>query len=107
VKNDPVIAAAAEEDSRALGKRGLLAALDMLWKLDLRLELRNVVAPALVLCGERDKVNLSVACAMAKLLPDARLHVEPGAGHLWNVQAPDRFNAVLREALDASVGERR
>jgi pimeloyl-ACP methyl ester carboxylesterase len=44
---------------------------------------------------------------MAKLLPDARLHVEPGAGHLWNVQAPDRFNAVLREALDASVGERR
>jgi len=104
VKNDPVVAEAALEDSKALGKRGLLAAMDMLWKLDLRPELRNVVAPTWVLCGEQDRVNVPAARAIVKLLPDARLHIEPRAGHLWNVQAPDRFNAVLRHTLDASVG---
>jgi 3-oxoadipate enol-lactonase len=107
VKNDPFIAAAAAEDCKALGKRGLLAAMDLLWRFDLRPELPKIVAPTWVFCGEQDRVNVPAARALAKLLPDARLRVEPGAGHLWNVQAPDRFNEVLRHALEASVGEQR
>jgi 3-oxoadipate enol-lactonase len=104
VRSDPVVAAAAVEDGKDLGKRGLLAALDMLLKVDLRPQLGKIVAPTWVLCGERDRVNLRAARAIAKALPDARLHIEPSVGHLWNVQAPNRFNAVLHHALNSSAG---
>jgi pimeloyl-ACP methyl ester carboxylesterase len=106
VSNDPEIAAFAAEDCKSLGKRGLLAAMNMLWKLDLRSELRDVVAPTAVLCGEKDPVNVPAARAIAKALPNARLWIEPRAGHLWNVQAPARFNEVLRQALNGSIGDR-
>jgi pimeloyl-ACP methyl ester carboxylesterase len=106
VGNDPEIAAFAAEDCKALGKRGLLAAMNVLWKLDLRNELRSVVARTTVLCGEKDPVNVPAARAIARSLPDARLWIEPQAGHLWNVQTPQRFNEVLRQVLNTSIGER-
>jgi 3-oxoadipate enol-lactonase len=106
VSNDPEIEAFAAEDCKSLGKRGLLAAMNMLWKLDLRNELPKIVAPTTVLCGEQDRVNVPAARAIAKSLPDARLWIEPQAGHLWNVQSPTRFNEVLRQALDGSIGDR-
>jgi len=37
---------------------------------------------------------------MVSLMPNATLHIEPGAGHLWNVQMADRFNDALARALD-------
>ena len=106
VSNDPEIEAFAAEDCKSLGKPGLLAAMNMLWRLDLRNELGGVVAPTTILCGEQDRVNVPAARAIAKSLPDARLWIEPEAGHLWNVQAPVRFNEVLRQALAASIGHR-
>jgi 3-oxoadipate enol-lactonase len=106
VSNDPEIEAFAAEDCGSLGKRGLLAAMNMLWRLDLRNELRDLVAPTTVLCGGQDRVNVPAARAIAKALPDARLWIEPQAGHLWNVQMPLRFNEVLRQALDGSIGDR-
>jgi hypothetical protein len=40
---------------------------------------------------------------MARSMPNARLHIEPGAGHLWNVQMADRFNDALARALHAKT----
>lgn len=106
VSNDPDIEAFAAEDCKSLGKHGLLAAMNMLWKLDLRNELGKIVAATTVLCGEQDRVNVPAARAVARSLPDARLWIEPQAGHLWNVQMHLRFNEVLRQALDGSIGDR-
>jgi pimeloyl-ACP methyl ester carboxylesterase len=100
LSSDPEIAHAASEDCRAMGKPGMLAALRALKALDLREALPKITAPALILCGEKDSANLPAARMIAQSLPHARLHVEPGAGHLWNVQLADRFNEVLARALD-------
>src|SRR5581483_10583128 len=97
--SDPEIAKAATEDCRVMGKTAMIAALRALKRLDFREALPKIRAPALILCGDKDRANLPAARMIAQTLPSARLHVEPGAGHLWNVQLPDRFNDVLAEAL--------
>jgi pimeloyl-ACP methyl ester carboxylesterase len=56
-------------------------------------QLREVRAPTLLLWGEEDSRSpLSVATQLQTLIPDAKLVVIPGAGHLCNVEAPARFN---------------
>jgi pimeloyl-ACP methyl ester carboxylesterase len=74
---------------RAMAARGdslaLLAGLDV---------------PALVLVGDEDLITpVAEAEAMAAALPDARLTVLPGVGHLSAMEAPDAFNAAVRGLL--------
>ncbi|MFC4004833.1 alpha/beta fold hydrolase [Prauserella oleivorans] len=60
--------------------------------------LRQAGVPALVIVGEQDTVTPpDEARAMADALPDARLEVLPGAGHLTPLEAPD---AVAKAILD-------
>jgi pimeloyl-ACP methyl ester carboxylesterase len=56
--------------------------------------------PALVLVGERDRANASLAAVLARNLPDATLEIVPGAGHVANADAPEAFTALLRAFLD-------
>jgi 3-oxoadipate enol-lactonase len=102
LRSDPEIVQAAAEDCHAMGKPGMLSALRALKALDLREALPKIKAPALILCGEKDPANLPAARTIARSLPHGRLHIEPGAGHLWNVQLADRFNEVLAGALDSN-----
>jgi 3-oxoadipate enol-lactonase len=103
VSSDPEIAKAASEDCRAMGKRQMLAALRSLREIDLRDALPKINVPALILCGDKDRANLAAARMIVNSLPHARLHIEPGAGHLWNVQMADRFNDVLAGALASPI----
>jgi 3-oxoadipate enol-lactonase len=103
LRSDPQIAMAAAEDCRALGKRGLLAAMNALKVMDLRPELSRITAPTFVFCGEKDRVNLPAARAITAALGNAKLSIAPGAGHLWNVQAPEQFNEALAKALGAPI----
>jgi 3-oxoadipate enol-lactonase len=55
--------------------------------------------PTLVLCGERDRINLGLSRRLAAALPDARFEVVPAAGHVANLDNPEAFNALLRDFL--------
>jgi len=55
--------------------------------------------PTLVLCGERDRFNLTLSRRLSEALPDARFAVVPAAGHVANLDNPDAFNELLREFL--------
>ena len=60
----------------------------------------SVTCPVLVLAGEHDRVATpAYAASVAAALPDARLHIIPGAGHVSNIEAPDAFNAALDDFL--------
>jgi pimeloyl-ACP methyl ester carboxylesterase len=64
---------------------------------DTRDLLRAIRVPTLLLWGEADaRSPLNVAHGIANLIPEARLAVIPGAGHLSNIEAPTRFNAEIR-----------
>ncbi|MBD3161923.1 MAG: alpha/beta fold hydrolase [Candidatus Eisenbacteria bacterium] len=69
-------------------------------------ELAEIRVPTRVFCGTEDGITpMSEAEALVRAIPDARLIPIPRAGHLANLENPDRFNAellrFLRE-LDAS-----
>lgn len=69
--------------------------------------LPRITCPALVIVGERDPVTPpEQARAMQEQMPAAKLVRIPGAGHLSNLEHPDRFNAALLAFL-ASTGDSR
>lgn len=71
---------------------------------DVEARLPEINAPVLVIAGERDAVvPPRNAELLAAALPHATLHIIPGAGHLVNVEAADRFN---HEVIAFLEGER-
>ena len=62
--------------------------------------LHKVTVPALIAVGTEDKyVTLERAEKLRGALQGSRLEVFEGVGHMPNLEAPDRFNAVLHEFL--------
>jgi len=69
---------------------------------DLREALPHIEAPTLLICGENDvRAPMTVARHLEESIPGARLVVLPGAGHVCNLEAPETFNATVREFLRA------
>jgi pimeloyl-ACP methyl ester carboxylesterase len=80
-------------DPRAV--RGLLA--DVL-ALDWRVRIAGITVPTLLIHGGRSRVYApQVGRWLAKALPDARLDVIEGAGHLCFVEEPGRFAGAVRD----------
>ena len=71
---------------------------------------RSVSNPVLVVHGDRDVVTpLAWGQELARLIPSARLHVVPGAGHALATEAADELvdvaSAFLRERTGDSRGD--
>jgi len=58
----------------------------------------KITAPVLMISGNEDLVNPidKHAAVLAKAMPKAKLEVLDGIGHLPEVEAPDKVNAMLR-----------
>jgi pimeloyl-ACP methyl ester carboxylesterase len=68
---------------------------------DSRPDLPRIACPVLVACGEADLLtppehSREMACA----IPDARLEVIPGAGHMLTMEQPARVQALLLDWLE-------
>jgi 3-oxoadipate enol-lactonase len=61
-----------------------------------------ITAPTLVLAGSEDPATPPAqAEALCAVIPGARLHVLPGAGHLANIEQPEAFGRFLLDHLTA------
>jgi pimeloyl-ACP methyl ester carboxylesterase len=70
---------------------------------DVRDVLPRVDVPTLLLYGDRDvRAPLTVAEALQAAISGSNLVLLPDAGHLCNIEAPDEFNAVVRDFLHDS-----
>jgi 3-oxoadipate enol-lactonase len=120
--SDPEFIAYAEEEERLLEAGEFEAATDLnvsYWGVggDMRdvvrrsldydveevesVDLRAVTVPALVVVGEHDKPDFrAMAERLARELPDARLEVISGAGHLPSMEQPEATLAVVKPFLD-------
>jgi 3-oxoadipate enol-lactonase len=59
-------------------------------------KLTGFTLPSLVVGAELDKaVPIEHARTLARLLPSAEMEIIPGAGHMVNLEQPERFNKVL------------
>ena len=74
------------------------AALGMAVRPDSTPDLARITVPTLVITGSDDTlIPPDATRPLADGIPGARYEVVQGAGHLSNLEAPDRFNALLRE----------
>ena len=81
------------------GYCGTVAALS---NFDFTSELPRLRGPALVLYGEDDKASSHEENErLASLIPGGRFIAFPGARHLPNVEAPERFNRILLDWLES------
>jgi 3-oxoadipate enol-lactonase len=93
---DPTAVAAAVAAMARVPAAALRAAVACLVTHDLLDDLARIAAPTLVLVGEHDhETPLPYAEALARGIPDARLAVVPGAGHLANLERPVEVNATV------------
>jgi len=75
---------------------GLLDSLSTIASHDSRGLLPSITTPTLVLVGELDdETPVSYAQAIADLLPNGRLEVVPGVGHVLNLEAEDAVNTAV------------
>ena len=89
------------EMARAVGAEAIIRQVRALQRRqDYQAVLRRCAVPALVLCGEHDRLTpLKRHELMAGLIPGAVLRVIEGAGHLPVLEAPEAVNAALGEWL--------
>ncbi|MFI9151271.1 alpha/beta fold hydrolase [Streptomyces sp. NPDC053367] len=76
------------------------AQLFMMAEADERDVLPGIAVPTLLVWGELDvRSPPSVARAFLEAIPDARLVVLPGVGHMSNLEAPEDFDRAVRAFL--------
>ncbi|MET3558309.1 pimeloyl-ACP methyl ester carboxylesterase [Streptococcus rupicaprae] len=73
---------------QGLDKENLLAFYRDLAQLDMTGFLQTTTLPVLLLCGERDKINLRTAKQLKNLMPKAEMAVIAEAGHEVNKDQP-------------------
>ncbi len=62
--------------------------------------LERIGVPTLVIGGEEDAISSpEIMGSMAEKIPGSRYLVLPDAGHLSNLEAPEKFSVALREFL--------
>jgi pimeloyl-ACP methyl ester carboxylesterase len=66
----------------------------------MRGELAALRAPTLIVVGSEDAPSRRASDALAAGLPQARLVVVPGSGHVVNLQKPDEVSAAMHEFVD-------
>ena len=78
-----------------VSKQDMIRLCHSMRSLDFTSGLREVSCPVKILCGEKDRANLKASRQLCKLLPQAELHIVPGAGHEINKCAPEAIAAIL------------
>jgi len=73
---------------------------EAVWLADQRARAGAIARPTLVLVGDKDLVTpVDLSNELVDLIPDARMQVILGAGHLSNLERPGAFNAIVEEFI--------
>lgn len=71
-------------------------------RFDVKARLQEIRLPALVLCGEEDKLTpVTYATFLHERIPGSRLVLVPRAGHMVMVENPGAVNAAIRDFLSS------
>ncbi|WP_346684587.1 alpha/beta fold hydrolase [Anaerostipes butyraticus] len=70
-------------DNMGMSKKDAIQLSHSMRTLDFSAGLKDIMCPVIIICGEKDTV------------PQAELHIVPGAGHEINKEAPEAIAAIL------------
>jgi pimeloyl-ACP methyl ester carboxylesterase len=79
-------------------RESMSTALSVMAEADQRDLLPRIAVPTLLIWGELDaRSPLNVAAQFERAIPDTKLVVIPGAGHMSNLEQPEPFNDAVRK----------
>ncbi len=91
-----------EQIAAAVRPESLRTQLFVMAEADQRDLLPRIAVPTLLIWGELDaRSPLSVARQFEQAIPDTKLVVIPGCGHVSNLEQPEQFNEAVREFCQA------
>jgi pimeloyl-ACP methyl ester carboxylesterase len=94
-----------EEIAAGVRRESLIRQLLVMAEADKRELLPRIAVPTLLIWGELDaRSPLSVAHQLEEAIPDTKLVVIPGSGHMSNLEQPDQFNRAVREFCRSHSG---
>lgn len=76
-------------------KQDIIQLTNSMMFLDFEQELRNIMCPTLIICGQKDTANMKAAKKMANLISNAQLYFIDKAGHEVNVFASKKLADVM------------
>jgi len=97
----PEVITEVQNDVQRVGKSGLLDGMREVGNVNFRKYLADIKVPTLVMCGSKDAWNLKAAQELAIRIPNAKLQIIPGAGHVWNLEMPDVFNEMVLSFVES------
>ena len=59
-----------------------------------------ITVPTMIFAGSEDRIFLPLARSLQEKIPNSRLSVYDGVGHMVNLEAPERFNRDLEQFLE-------
>jgi 3-oxoadipate enol-lactonase len=85
---------------RAVHRESYLKTVEASAAQDIAAPIENIRAPTLVITSDDDRLYTpDIARDMARRIPGAELAMIEGAGHLSNLEQPERFNRVVLDFL--------
>jgi pimeloyl-ACP methyl ester carboxylesterase len=89
-----------EEMAAAVRPETLESQLLLMADTDVSDVLPRIAVPTLLVWGEQDaRSPLAVARQFERAIPDAELSLIPRCGHVSNLEAPERFNEIVRDFI--------
>lgn len=70
-------------------------------ELDFEQDVRNILCPALIICGKHDLANIKAAKALTENISTAKLCLMDNVGHEINVTSSHKLANVMNAFLDA------
>ncbi len=108
IRNNPEFIALVKEriaESSGVGfartVRGIFGAGVRAQEIDITKLLAAIKAPTLILVGEEDILTpVPTAEALSRAIPQSRLHIIKGSGHVPNIEQTEEWNRVVMDFLD-------
>ncbi len=83
-----------------LHKESYIKSIEASVTMDVRTDLGNIKVPTLVVVGSADRLTtVDAARSIAGDIPGAELSIIDNAGHLVNIEEPQKFNAIVIDYL--------
>ena len=97
---DPLVRSEVVETMARIDPAAYRIGAEAVWLADQADRAAKIAVPTLVLCGSEDKVTPpELSIALADLIAEARIEMIAGAGHISNLEHPERFNEVVEEFI--------
>lgn len=97
---DPAVRSEVVETMAKISPAAYRIGAEAVWLADQRDRAERIDVPALILVGDQDRITPpELSNELVDLIPDARMQVIRGAGHISNLEKPEAFNRVVAEFL--------